>query len=221
MSGPSPVLRAEGVAKQFAGQPVLDGVDLELVPGEKLGISGRSGAGKSTLLHVLAGLESVDGGVIEAGGVRVDQLDERGRTDYRREHVGFVFQDYNLLPLLTVRENLLFPMVLAERHDAERIENIAQAVGIHPLLDRFPETLSGGEAQRVAVARAVAHRPRLVFADEPTAALDIDNAEAVLGLLIELCEQSGSALVVVSHDLDLVRRLDRRAELVEGRLQIA
>jgi putative ABC transport system ATP-binding protein len=184
-------------------------------------ILGPSGSGKSTLLNLVSGIDLPDRGVVRIGDVDVTGLSERERTLLRRERVGFVFQFFNLLPTLTVLENLLLPAELAGRTGAEehaRARALLERVGLGERGDAFPDRLSGGEQQRVAIARALAHRPGLILADEPTGNLDEDTGEQVAALLDELVAGQGSTLVVVTHSRDLAARMDRVLRVDHGGL---
>ena len=201
---------------------VLDGVDVRVAAGERVAVLGPSGSGKSTLLNLISGIDRPDRGVVRVGGVELTALSERDRTLFRREHLGFVFQFFNLIPTLTVLENLLLPLELsgdgengAGRH---RALDLLDAVGLATRADAYPDRLSGGEQQRVAVARAIVHRPRVVLADEPTGNLDEDTGERVVTLLEELSEQDSLTLVVVTHARELAARMDRVFRVRHGRV---
>jgi putative ABC transport system ATP-binding protein len=201
---------------------VLDGVDLEVAAGAFVALLGPSGSGKSTLLNLLAGIDAPDAGEIEVAGVRLHALGERDRTLFRRDRIGFVFQFFNLIPTLTVMENLLLPLELGgrttEAHRARARELLAR-VGLADREEAWPDRLSGGEQQRVAVARALAHGPELILADEPTGNLDQATGEEVLDLLEELVRGSGTTLVMVTHALEAAARADRILEVRGGRLR--
>jgi putative ABC transport system ATP-binding protein len=200
---------------------VLDGASARVASGERVAILGPSGSGKSTLLNLISGIDLPDGGSVRIDGVDVTALTERERTLFRRRHVGFVFQFFNLLPTLTVLENLLLPLELAESADAAakaRAMGLLERVGLSGRTASFPDRLSGGEQQRVAIARALAHGPSLILADEPTGNLDEDLGATVAELLDELVRAQGSTLVVVTHQLDLARRMDRVLRIDHGSL---
>ncbi len=182
---------------------------------------GPSGSGKSTLLNLVSGIDLPDAGRVRVGGVDLTALDEQARTRFRRERVGFVFQFFNLIPTLTVLENLLLPLELngTEGPPARaRAEALLRAVGLEDRADAAPDRLSGGEQQRVAVARAIVHRPALVLADEPTGNLDEDTGRIVIGVLEELVRAEGATLVVVTHARTLARRMDRVVRVRHGRV---
>lgn len=197
---------------------VFRGVSLDLAAGESLALTGELGSGKSTLLHLVGGLERADLGRIAIAEAEVTGLDDAARARLRRETVGIVFQQFNLIPSLDVAANLAFQARLAGRADADWIATLARRLGLAALLDRYPEQLSGGQQQRVAIGRALAGRPRLILADEPTGNLDEATGDAVLDLLLGLVAESGAALMMVTHSARLAARLGARAHLRAGRI---
>jgi putative ABC transport system ATP-binding protein len=200
---------------------VLDGADLVLEPRESIAVMGPSGSGKTSLLHVLSGLLAPDDGSVRVGSTDISGLSEKARRAFRLEHVGFVFQSGDLIPELTFAENVALPLLLrGERRTAarERATEALASVGIAALADRKPAEASGGQRQRAAVARAVVHHPRVVFADEPTGALDADATELVLPLLLGRASEGGAGVVVVTHDPAVAARCDRTLHLVDGTL---
>ena len=200
---------------------VLDGASLRIGPGERVAILGPSGSGKSTLLNLICGIDLPDSGSVTVGDVDLTALSEVERTRFRRRHIGFVFQFFNLLPTLTVLENLLLPLELkgpVAAEDAERALRLLERVGLADRSDAFPDRLSGGEQQRVALARAVVHEPELVLADEPTGNLDEDMAMQVAELLADLVRGERGTLVVVTHSRVLASRMDRVFRLDHGRV---
>ena len=199
---------------------VLDGVDLTLAAGESLALTGESGSGKSTLLHLVAGLDSPDTGRLVVDGTDMAQATDAQRAALRRDGVGLVFQQFNLIPSLDIAANLAFQARLAGRYDAAWASELAQVLGLEALLQRYPEQLSGGQQQRVAIGRALAARPRLVLADEPTGNLDETTGDAVMALLLRLVAQTGAGLLMVTHSPRLAARLDRRVHLSAGRLHL-
>ena len=217
------MLIVEDVHKSFVTaqgpQPVLRGVDLRLPAGSSLALMGESGSGKSTLLHLIAGLECVDSGRILVDGVPLGGRREAELARWRREGIGLVFQQYNLISSLDVAANLAFQARLAGRHDPAWVAYLAQRLGLAQLLRRYPEQLSGGQQQRVAIGRALAARPALVLADEPTGSLDEASGAAVLDLLLQLVDEAGSSLLMVTHSARLASRLGRRLYLHLGRVQ--
>ncbi len=220
-----PVVVLEGVHKSYESgarrHEVLHGVDLQIARGEFLALVGRSGSGKSTLLNLIGAMDDPDRGRLSVLGLALEGADETARTQLRRTRLGFVFQFFNLLPTLTVEENLLLPLELARRVDRaarERALELLDAVGLSQQRASFPDQLSGGEQQRAAVARALAHDPELVLADEPTGNLDDENAAAVLELFQRLLRPAGKTLVLVTHSSTAARIADRTLELRDGRL---
>ncbi|GFE64959.1 ABC transporter ATP-binding protein [Litoreibacter roseus] len=198
--------------------PVLRGISLSLEAGKSLALTGESGSGKSTLLHLIGCLDHPDSGEITLDGERFDTLDDAGRARIRREAIGLVFQQFNLIPSLTVAQNLSFQARLAGRLDQDWQSDLAEKLGLTPFLDRYPEQLSGGQQQRVAVGRALAPRPRLVLADEPTGNLDEATGDAVLDIMLDLVTETGAAFLMVTHSERLAARLDNRIHLAKGTL---
>ena len=198
--------------------PVLRGVDLSLARGASLALMGESGSGKSTLLHLVAGLDRPDRGHIQAAGQALDSFNERALAAWRREGIGLIFQQFNLIASLTVADNLAFQARLAGRHDPRWQAELAERLGLTALLERYPEQLSGGQQQRVALGRALASRPPLLLADEPTGNLDEASGDQALALLLELVAETGSSLLMVTHSARIASHLDRTLQLERGRL---
>ncbi len=189
------------------------------MPGEAVAIVGASGSGKSTLLALLAGLDTPTAGSVELDGANLFELDEDARAELRGRAVGFVFQSFQLLPSLTALENVMLPLELAGRDDAESgAREILARVGLAERLHHYPKHLSGGEQQRVALARAFVVRPKLLLADEPTGSLDAESGDAVIALLFQLNRESGTTLVLVTHDEHLASRCQRVVRLAAGRI---
>jgi lipoprotein-releasing system ATP-binding protein len=223
-----PDLVVQNVAKEFPtrGEPlvILRDISLSLAAGENLAILGPSGSGKSTLLHILGTLDRPTSGQVTLDGQDPFTLDEAGLADFRRQRVGFVFQEHHLLPQCTVLENVLIPTLAAgspTQAHVDRAKQLLDRVGLAARLDHRPAELSGGERQRVAIARALIHSPAVLLADEPTGNLDRATAATIGALLVELQQQEQTILVVVTHSSELAQRLQRRSELNDGRLQPA
>ena len=222
---PKAIVRLAQLSKTFREgrkkRVVLDGVEAAFRPGEFVVVLGKSGSGKSTLLNLISGIETPTAGDVYVDEVPVTRLSDRKRTLFRRDHVGFVFQFFNLIPTLTVLENVTLPQELAGRGrrdvEAGALE-LLERVGLADRRDTFPDRLSGGEQQRVAIARALAHDPMLVLADEPTGNLDEETGERVLALLLELTREAGKTLVMATHSPDVVPLADRVFRIHDGRL---
>ncbi|WP_171124946.1 MULTISPECIES: ABC transporter ATP-binding protein [unclassified Ruegeria] len=213
------LLKIDNVQKSYpGGRPVLRGVSLALDKGQTLALTGESGSGKSTLLNLAATLDSFDGGEITLDGTDLSGLEDPGRAALRRQSVSLVFQQFNLIPSLTVAQNLSFHARLAGRLDEAWSTHLADRLGLSDLLDRYPENLSGGQQQRVAIGRAMAAQPKLLLADEPTGNLDETASATVLDLMLSLVAETGAALLLVTHSQDIAARLDRRAHLSGGRI---
>jgi ABC-type lipoprotein export system ATPase subunit len=217
------LVRARGLVKAYgqgaARRRVLDGCDLDVAAGELVAVVGRSGSGKSTLLHLLGGLDRTDAGTIEVSGVRVDTLPEAGLVELRRHRVGLIFQFFHLLPELSGEENVLLPARMAGDGTvaAARARELIERLGVSEAAGRLPGVLSGGEQQRLAIARALINDPALVLADEPTGNLDAESGAVVLAVLREIAAgQRG--VVMVTHDADAAVMADRVLHLREGRL---
>lgn len=216
-------LTVENVWKTYPGSmgpvTVLQGVSFALNGAETLALTGESGSGKSTLLHLIGGLDTFDSGQVMADGVDVATMNDRSRAAYRRNVVGIVFQQFNLIPSLTIRANIAFQARLAGRYDNEWADRLAGRMGLADHLDKYPEMLSGGQQQRVAIARALAARPKLLLADEPTGNLDEENADIVLSLMLDLAKDAGTGVLMVTHSQRHASRLDRRIHLRGGSIE--
>ncbi|MBF0642156.1 ABC transporter ATP-binding protein [Pseudomonas protegens] len=219
------MLEVQGVFKSYATPQgplaVLQGVDLHLGQGSSLALMGESGSGKSTLLHLVAGLDMVDGGSICIGAQRLERMSESQLANWRRTEVGLVFQQFNLIGSLRVEDNLGFQARLAGRFDPRWQAQLVERLGLGDLLRRYPEQLSGGQQQRVALGRALASRPGLLLADEPTGSLDETTSDQVLDLLLELLADSPTSLLMVTHSQRVASRLQHTVVLQRGRLAAA
>ena len=214
------LLELKDITKSFSGVDgdveVLRGVSLGLDAGQTLALTGESGSGKSTILHISAGLEVPDGGSLHLEGVEINGLGEAERANLRRSEIGIVFQQFNLIPSLTVEANIGFQASLAGRRDKTFESELVEELGLSDQLKHYPESLSGGQQQRVAIARALAVRPKLLLADEPTGNLDESTASAVLTAMLDLVGRTGAALMVGTHSAALAGKMDRRVRLKGG-----
>jgi len=209
------------VEHQTASGPVraLDGVSLTVDGGSSVAITGPSGGGKSTLLGVIGGLARPTWGTVRIGDAEISDLSERDRSNFRRSHIGFVYQADNLLPFLTLLENVGLQLSLNGKSSGTgRSLAVLADLGLAGLAYRLPDHLSGGQRQRAAVARAIVHQPKIILADEPTGALDTANAAGVIDLLLAMQLEIGATLIMVTHDRDAARRLDRQVRLRDGRV---
>ena len=221
-----PEIRAVGITRSYREgerrHTVLDAIDLEIQRGESVAVRGRSGSGKSTLLNLLGAIDTPDAGTIEACGVDLTGLDEHARTLVRREKLGFVYQAFNLVPTLTVADNIRLVLELngvSRRESDRRIADLLAAVGLADRAESYPDVLSGGEQQRVAIARALSHQPRILIADEPTGNLDDAAADNVLQLLDTLVRAEGGTMLIATHSARVAASCDRSIELHNGRLE--
>lgn len=221
-----PLVRIEGLSKSYRegnqDHVILSGAEAVLFPGEFVALLGPSGSGKSTLLNLISGIDLPDSGSVLVDGVSLTKVTERERTLFRRRHIGFIFQFFNLLPTLTVEENLLLPLELIGRTGRsvrEKAQALLEEVGLGGRGDTFPDRLSGGEQQRIAVARALIHDPALILADEPTGNLDTRTGSRILDLLTNLTMERGVTLLVVTHSPEVARAAHRVLRVREGRLE--
>ena len=222
-SSESPIVKAVGLERIYGeGQAevrALDGVDVEFEEGRFTSIMGPSGSGKSTLMHILAGLDKPTAGIVEIEGTDITHLDDGDLTQLRRDKLGFVFQFFNLLPVLTAEENILLPLSIARKKpDQERVDQVIDRVGLSDRRDHRPSELSGGQQQRVAVARALVTKPAVLFADEPTGNLDSKASEDVLTLLRGAVDEVGQTVIMVTHEPDAAAHGDRLIALRDGKL---
>ena len=216
------LVKVRNVHKSFETEEgplqVLRGVDMDINAGDHWALTGESGSGKSTLLYLIGALDSVDAGEIIVDGNNLATLDDKGRAEIRRQCVGIVFQQFNLIPSFNVRDNLSFYARLAQREDQKWVDEIAERLGLVPFLKRYPEQLSGGQQQRVAIGRVLAARPKLILADEPTGNLDEETSKSVMKLMLDLVRETGAALLMVTHSSSLADQMGRKAHLTAGRI---
>jgi putative ABC transport system ATP-binding protein len=200
---------------------VLIDASADFLKGQSVAIRGRSGSGKSTLLNLISGIDAPDSGQVEVAGLNITKMSERDRTLFRRKHIGFVYQSFNLLPTLSVADNIRLVLELngvPYSETADRIDELLRAVDLAERAESYPDVLSGGEQQRVAIARALCHRPSLLLADEPTGNLDEQNAERVLLLLDTLVRKTGGTMIVATHSATIASYCDQVMELHDGKL---
>ena len=217
------ILKAVGLKKYYgAGDTqvrALDGVDLEIERGKFTAIIGTSGSGKSTLLNMLGGLDTPTEGSVQIGGTELARLDREQATIFRRKQIGFVFQNYNLIPVLTVWENIVFPLSLdGQKPDRPFIMKVVELLGLAEKLDSLPGCLSGGQQQRVAIARALASKPAIILADEPTGNLDSRTSDDVMGLLQMSSREFHQTIVMITHNPEIAQMADRIVRIEDGRI---
>ncbi len=219
---PQSAVRATGLTKTYgtghAAVTALDGVDFEIPSGEFVVLLGPSGSGKTTLLNLVGALEPPTAGSLEVFGTRLDDLDEKQRTAYRLDTAGFVFQFYNLVPTLTARENVALMAELTGEDPEGRTLDVLERVGLADRMDHFPAQLSGGEQQRVAIARGIVKNPKLLLCDEPSGALDVETGKQVLGVLRKLANGDDQTVLVVTHNAVIAKMADRVIRLRDGRI---
>jgi putative ABC transport system ATP-binding protein len=218
-----PVVEIRNLSKSYrrGGQivPVLSDITLDIAPGDFVALMGPSGSGKSTLLNLIAGIDKPDGGILRVAGIDIATMSEAGLADWRAEHVGFIFQFYNLMPVLTAFENIELPLLLTTLSSAQRRDHVQTALGMVGLADRmehYPSELSGGQQQRVAIARAIITDPSILVADEPTGDLDRASAEDILNLMERLNRELGKTIIMVTHDPNSARRARSLRHLEKG-----
>lgn len=214
------VIRVHNIWKRYTNDEsdgiALRGASLEVMPGEILAIFGKSGSGKTTLLNVMTGLDRPTSGLIEINGHNIESMGEGGRTELRRNHIGFIFQFFNLLPTLTAFENVMISLELTGKSDHGVVLEALHAVNLEDKQHRFPHELSGGEQQRVAIARAIVKKPSIILADEPTGNLDTATGIQILELLVSRCRSLGTTLIMVSHAANTCRYADRVFNMIDG-----
>lgn len=217
------ILKVNGLKKYYGkGETLvkaLDGVDLEIERGRFTAVIGTSGSGKSTLLNMLGGLDTPTEGSIRVGGTELASLNSEQATIFRRKQIGFVFQNYNLIPVLSVWENIIFPITLDDRRpDRNFILQVVRLLGLEKKLDSLPNNLSGGQQQRVAIARALASKPAIILADEPTGNLDTRTSDDVIGLLKMTGKEFNQTIVMITHNPEIAQMADRIVRLEDGRI---
>lgn len=212
------MLEVRNLTKSFGKVPVFQDISFTVAAGEAVALTGESGSGKSTLLHLIAGLDQPDGGDIEVSGKTLAGQSDTQLAQFRRTRIGVIFQQFNLIPSLDIRANLAFQARLAGQEDAGWLITLTERLGLNDLTTRYPEELSGGQQQRVAIGRALAVRPALILADEPTGNLDEATGDAVIEVFRDLVTESGAALLMVTHSERLALGLDRRLHLRRGAL---
>ena len=217
------ILRAAGLKKYYGKDEALvkalDGIDLEIERGKFTAIIGTSGSGKSTLLNMLGGLDTPSEGSIQIGNTELAKLNSEQATIFRRNHIGFIFQNYNLVPVLSVWENIVFPISLdGRRPDEKFIMEIVRLLGLEKKLDSLPNNLSGGQQQRVAIARALASKPAIILADEPTGNLDSKTSDDVIGLLKMTGKEFNQTIVMITHNPEIAQMADRIVRIEDGRM---
>ncbi|WP_291783144.1 ABC transporter ATP-binding protein [Cecembia sp.] len=218
------ILSAKNVSKTYQSGSrkltVLDQVNFDIKAGESIAIVGPSGSGKTTLLGLCAGLDSASEGSVVLQGNAFEKLNEDQRASVRNQHVGFIFQNFQLLPTLTALENVMVPLELKKRKDAkEKAKMLLEKVGLGDRMTHYPSQLSGGEQQRVSIARAFANEPKILFADEPTGNLDTETGEMIEDLIFEMNKEQGTTLVLVTHDPELAKRTNRIIRIKGGKIQ--
>jgi putative ABC transport system ATP-binding protein len=221
----APLIRIRNLSKSYREgdeqRVIFECLDLDMEPGQWIALLGPSGAGKSTLLNLVSGIDLPDRGQVVVAGQVISELSEEARTRFRRQHIGFVFQFFNLIPTLTIEENLLLPLELNGRNTPPHSQAalmLLDEVGLGERRRSFPERLSGGEQQRLAIIRALVHEPRVLLADEPTGNLDEETGTRVLELLLRLHRQAGTTMLMVTHSQDVAGKADRVLRLEAGRI---
>ncbi|MBA4699773.1 MAG: ABC transporter ATP-binding protein [Ruminococcus sp.] len=217
------ILKTRNLKKYYGGEPnmvkALDGINLEIEDGEFVAVVGTSGSGKSTLLHMLGGLDNPTEGIVTIAGNDISKMNQENLTVFRRRQIGFIFQNYNLVPMLNVYENMVLPLELdGKRKDARYLQQIITMLGLEEKLKNMPNQLSGGQQQRVAIGRALAGKPAIILADEPTGNLDSKTSQDVLGLLKMTSSKFHQTIVMITHNEEIAQLADRRIRIEDGRI---
>lgn len=217
------IVKINNLKKHFGEEPnivkAVDDIELSIDEGEFVSIIGDSGSGKTTLLNLIGGVDRPTSGEIVIANQDINELTNDELTRFRRKHIGFIFQNYNLVSILNVRENILLPLDLDDRqYDEEYFNEIVSTVGIDDKLDEFPVKLSGGQQQRVAIARALITKPKIILADEPTGNLDHKNGENIINLLIESNKRFNQTILMITHNLELAKKANRILEILDGKI---
>lgn len=217
------ILRLSDLKKYYGADDnitkALDGIDLEVIQGEFLAVVGTSGSGKSTMLNMMGGLDFPTSGTVEIAGKDITKLNDNDLTAFRRKNIGFIFQNYNLIPTLNVYENIVLPVELdGQTVDQKMLQDVVEMLGLKEKLDYMPNNLSGGQQQRVAIARALIPKPAIVLADEPTGNLDKKNSSIVINLLKKSSERYNQTVVMITHDNDIAEMADRKISLEDGKI---
>jgi putative ABC transport system ATP-binding protein len=210
------MIKLENVEKYYGGHKVLKGINLIIHKGEFISVMGSSGSGKSTLLNLIGGMDSPEKGAVIVNGENITVFTDEKLTLYRRKKIGFIFQFFNLLPNITVFENISIPLLLNGSEDRERVLNYIKRVNLDGKKDKYPYQLSGGEQQRVAIARALIHEPEIILADEPTGSLDSETGRKIMGLVQELTEEMNKTVILVTHESYIAEYADRIVRIKDG-----
>jgi putative ABC transport system ATP-binding protein len=220
----NPIIRLNELSKSYTegknNKVVLNNISLEVSEGSIIALLGKSGSGKTTLLNLISGIDVPDSGEIIIYNKDLSRLNEQQRTIFRRTHIGFIFQFFNLLPTLTVKENLLLPLELSGSDDFSRIPDLLQKVELSDRLNSYPDVLSGGEQQRIAIARALVHDPKILLADEPTGNLDFETGRQVIGLLEKMAKENGKTLIMATHSMELAEIADKIYSIKNGQITL-
>ena len=216
----NPLIQVENIVKKYDDRPtILNGVTFTIESGAFVTIYGKSGCGKTTLLNIIGGLDRPSTGEVTIDGIKLGEMSEDGLAKTRMSKIGFVFQDYNLLQDLTIRENISLPLLLSKKNDGKRVDGLMRKFDIHDIAGMTANKVSGGEAQRAAIARAMANDPKIILADEPTGNLDAENTQNVMDMFQLARSEFGTTIVLATHDEDLARHATRSIRLVDGKAE--